>query len=225
MSLSTSRAAATSALARPSSASSTRSHASSSASPTPTGVPSFSLSASPDLCPSPPRKLNMNCSRSPNPLCSQPGSPASAVHPRPIGSLPLKADLAPRAPLALTGSTSAAPTPSSRLALSCTNSITSTTSPRFCSMSTLFSTKTTFLSHRRMYCRKDTSDSVMGRSALSTKSTRSALGMNSSVSRCWRSRMTLVPGVSTMFTCCRSSAGRKSSKWPSAARFVSRFSP
>ena len=58
-----------------------------------------------------------------------------------------------------------------------------------------------------MYVKNVTSLSVIGRSAESTKSTKSARGTNSSVKRCWRSRMTFVPGVSTMFTSLSSSAG------------------
>lgn len=48
-----------------------------------------------------------------------------------------------------------------------------------------------------------TSESVSGLSAERMKSTMSAWGTNSSVSLCCRSRMTLVPGVSTIFTCHR----------------------
>mmetsp|Transcript_17585 Transcript_17585/g.57462 ORF Transcript_17585/g.57462 Transcript_17585/m.57462 type:complete len:430 (+) Transcript_17585:2047-3336(+) len=115
------------------------------------------------------------------------------------------------------GSTSAE-TPKSRFALSCTNSTISCTSPWSRSMSALFSRNTTFFSHLRMYWRKLISDSESGRSALRTKRTRSARGTNSSVRRCWRSRMTFVPGVSTMLSSSSSLAGRKTSKWPSAAR-------
>lgn len=59
-----------------------------------------------------------------------------------------------------------------------------------------------------MYSRNLTSLSLNGLSALITNSTRSALGTYSSVSLCCLSRITFVPGVSTMLTSRSRGAGR-----------------
>ena len=80
---------------------------------------------------------------------------------------------------------------------------------------TLLTTNRIFLPHFRMYRRNLTSLSAKGRSALITKMTKSALGTYSSVSRCWRSRTTLVPGVSTMLISRRISAGSWRTNTPS----------
>mmetsp|Transcript_982 Transcript_982/g.3013 ORF Transcript_982/g.3013 Transcript_982/m.3013 type:complete len:288 (-) Transcript_982:356-1219(-) len=205
---STSDTARSSSSAVCSSASSSFPAASKSASATNSGVCSFRRTASPLLRP-PHRNSNTNSSSAPNrlprhrwSLCSR---SCSCPLSWPPGSDPPAASFAARAGREATGMTRAASTPSSRAALSATNATTSATSPSSARMSTLFTRNTTFLPHFLMYLRKSTSDSVKGRSADITNSTRSARGTYSSVSRCWRSRMTLVPGVSTTFTS-RSSA-------------------
>mmetsp|Transcript_7546 Transcript_7546/g.27558 ORF Transcript_7546/g.27558 Transcript_7546/m.27558 type:complete len:406 (+) Transcript_7546:1134-2351(+) len=118
--------------------------------------------------------------------------------------------------LELTGSTAGSETPSKRVAFSLTNFITSSTSLSLSSKSVLFTTNTTFFPHLRMYVKNFTSLSVIGRSAESTNKTKSARGTNSSVNRCCRCKITFVPGVSTMRTCCNNSAGISMLKNPSS---------
>mmetsp|Transcript_125250 Transcript_125250/g.304124 ORF Transcript_125250/g.304124 Transcript_125250/m.304124 type:complete len:205 (-) Transcript_125250:476-1090(-) len=193
-------AAATSAAASALSSARTSSAAVNSIVPTWIGVPSFRRRPSPDAVaafpfpppppPPPPRKDRTYSSSASNPLGVKLALSCFALS----------------ALLALTGNTVGSVTPRRRFALSSTKPFTSVTSFSLI-VSHLFTTKTTFLSHLRMYFKNVTSDSVIGRSAESTKSTRSARGTNSSVSLCCRSKMTFVPGVSTMFTSLRSSAG------------------
>mmetsp|Transcript_19677 Transcript_19677/g.62580 ORF Transcript_19677/g.62580 Transcript_19677/m.62580 type:complete len:254 (-) Transcript_19677:1114-1875(-) len=198
---STARTASTSASAASISSSSCRLHASSRAEDTASGVSSLRRM----LSPPPPRKENTKFSRESKPV--PPREPPD-----------LRADMAERAE---TGSTVAWSTLRRLLALSATNFLSSIWSSSTGTMSILLSTKITFLPHLRMYLRKLTSLSEKGRSAEITKSTRSERGTYSSVSCCCRSRITLVPGVSTMLTSVRSSAGRYLTKSPSLPLTVS----
>ena len=196
MASSTPTAAATSADAAARSAARISSAASKRRVPTWSGVPSLRRMPSPPRDPPPrdpppPRKLRTYSS--------------SSSKPEPSRDRPSCLRLS--ASLAETGMTAGSVTPNRRSALSATNARTSFTSSTPSRRSHLLTTKSTFLPHLRMYLRNLTSDSVIGRSAESTNSTRSARGTNSSVRRCCRSRITFVPGVSTMFTSRRRSAG------------------
>ena len=200
MASSTPTAAATSADAAARSAARISSAASKRRTPTWSGVLSLRRMPSPPRFsprepspppPPPPRKLRTYSSSSSNPEPSR-DRPSSFRR---------------SASLAETVMTAGSATPNRRSAFSATNARTSFTSSTPSRRSHLLTTKSTFLPHFLMYLRNLTSDSVIGRSAESTNNTRSARGTNSSVRRCCRSRMTFVPGVSTMFTSRRRSAG------------------
>mmetsp|Transcript_6048 Transcript_6048/g.18306 ORF Transcript_6048/g.18306 Transcript_6048/m.18306 type:complete len:395 (-) Transcript_6048:900-2084(-) len=126
--------------------------------------------------------------------------------------------------LAETGYTGGSPRPRIWEAFFFTKDETSWTS---CSVNSsfLFTTKTIFLLHCLMKVMNLVSLSVKGLSALSVKSTRSALGMKSSVSFCCLSSTTFVPGVSTMVMDLSMSEGTVLRKVPSSCWDISASSP
>mmetsp|Transcript_129 Transcript_129/g.381 ORF Transcript_129/g.381 Transcript_129/m.381 type:complete len:517 (-) Transcript_129:9-1559(-) len=159
----------------------------------------------------PRRNSRMNVSRRSKRLAFHESIVLKCARSRSVSALPLVPSASVRrvsilawvASLAETGMALAPSTPKSRVAFFSTNATTWFTSSLDPKRSILLTTNTTFFPHCLTYLRNLTSLSVNGLSADSTKSTRSARGMNSSVSRCCRSRITFVPGVSTIFTALR----------------------